>query len=74
MNTGPDNTEGIHSGEWVTPAGNAATMFYRGDSTDWNTISAITATSPIGPGGFEPPFSESKSDVLPLDEGPVRGR
>ena len=28
--------------------------------------------SPIGPGGFEPPFSDPKSDVLPLDEGPVR--
>ncbi len=25
----------------------------------------------IAPGGFEPPFSESKSDVLPLDEGAI---
>lgn len=41
MNNGPDNSDGIHSGEWVTPAGGNATMFYRGDSTDWNTISAI---------------------------------
>ena len=24
---------------------------------------------PIAPGGFEPPFSDPKSDVLPLDEG-----
>ena len=23
----------------------------------------------IAPGGFEPPFSDPKSDVLPLDEG-----
>src|SRR6184192_1449527 len=25
----------------------------------------------IGPGGFEPPFPDPKSGVLPLDEGPV---
>jgi hypothetical protein len=25
--------------------------------------------SKIAPGGFEPPFSDPKSDVLPLDEG-----
>jgi hypothetical protein len=27
--------------------------------------------SPIGPGGFEPPLTDPKSAVLPLDEGPV---
>jgi hypothetical protein len=27
------------------------------------------ATAGIAPGGFEPPFSDPKSDVLPLDEG-----
>src|ERR1041384_3319280 len=26
----------------------------------------------IGPGGFEPPYPDPKSGVLPLDEGPVR--
>ena len=25
----------------------------------------------VGPGGFEPPFADPKSAVLPLDEGPV---
>lgn len=27
----------------------------------------------IAPGGFEPPFSGPKPDVLPLDEGAVVG-
>lgn len=27
--------------------------------------------NPIGPGGFEPPLTDPKSAVLPLDEGPV---
>ncbi len=26
----------------------------------------------IGPGGFEPPYPDPKSGVLPLDEGPAR--
>ena len=26
----------------------------------------------VGPGGFEPPLTDPKSAVLPLDEGPVR--
>jgi hypothetical protein len=26
----------------------------------------------IGPGGFEPPLTDPKSAVLPLDEGPAR--
>ncbi len=25
----------------------------------------------IGPGGFEPPYPDPKSGVLPLDEGPA---
>jgi hypothetical protein len=25
----------------------------------------------VGPGGFEPPLTDPKSAVLPLDEGPV---
>jgi hypothetical protein len=29
--------------------------------------------TPIGPGGFEPPLTDPKSAVLPLDEGPVLG-
>src|SRR5690348_1718686 len=33
-----------------------------------------TARSVIAPGGFEPPFSDPKSDVLPLDEGAARDR
>ena len=32
---------------------------------------AIGSAGEIGPGGFEPPFSDPKSDVLPLDEGPA---
>ena len=33
-------------------------------------VSHETLTS-IGPGGFEPPLTDPKSAVLPLDEGPV---
>src|SRR3954468_7362329 len=29
--------------------------------------------SAVGPGGFEPPLTDPKSAVLPLDEGPVWG-
>ena len=36
------------------------------------TGSAVAGT--IGPGGFEPPFADPKSAVLPLDEGPARGK
>ena len=36
-------------------------------------VSDVVGVSPramrIAPGGFEPPFSDPKSDVLPLDEG-----
>src|SRR5207247_8572676 len=28
----------------------------------------------IGPGGFEPPYPDPKSGVLPLDEGPATNR
>jgi hypothetical protein len=31
----------------------------------------LKAVSSIGPGGFEPPLTDPKSAVLPLDEGPV---
>src|SRR5690348_18304360 len=40
----------------------------RGRSRRGSGLKAYT-TSRIAPGGFEPPFSDPKSDVLPLDEG-----
>ena len=33
----------------------------------------VREVNPIAPGGFEPPFSDPKSDVLPLDEGAKLG-
>src|SRR5690349_16698910 len=32
---------------------------------------SVNPFAPIGPGGFEPPLTDPKSAVLPLDEGPV---
>ena len=34
-----------------------------------NGTMALGIPGVIAPGGFEPPFSDPKSDVLPLDEG-----
>jgi hypothetical protein len=36
-------------------------------------LPAVSSSCTIAPGGFEPPFSDPKSDVLPLDEGAVKG-
>lgn len=36
-----------------------------------SAVDAAEAGGPIGPGGFEPPFPDPKSGVLPLDEGPA---
>lgn len=47
---GPDTSPGPHEGHWLTPAGNPATLFYRGDTTDWNTVSAIMR-NPMASGG-----------------------
>src|SRR5438132_10450119 len=35
-------------------------------------IMELGARMGIGPGGFEPPYPDPKSGVLPLDEGPAR--
>ncbi len=34
-----------------------------------SVVMSAVCPLPIAPGGFEPPFSDPKSDVLPLDEG-----
>jgi hypothetical protein len=40
-----------------------------GDMVRFDSLLAPDPASRIAPGGFEPPFSDPKSDVLPLDEG-----
>ena len=37
------------------------------------TYLIVAGLEPIAPGGFEPQFSDPKSDVLPLDEGAKLG-
>lgn len=46
---GPEHHPGIETREWQTPAGNVATMTYRADTTDWNTVSACLV-NPYGGG------------------------
>src|SRR4051794_32262895 len=38
----------------------------------WRSKLEQVFVSSIGPGGFEPPLTDPKSAVLPLDEGPVK--
>jgi FkbM family methyltransferase len=52
QNGGPNNAAGIYLSEWDTPGGNLATLFYRGGTSDWNTISACLL-NPMGPTGDE---------------------
>ena len=35
-------------------------------------LHCVVLEATIAPGGFEPPFSDPKTDVLPLDEGALR--
>jgi hypothetical protein len=37
---------------------------------NWSSKLEQLFLSSIGPGGFEPPLTDPKSAVLPLDEGP----
>ena len=39
--------------------------------TNWSSKLEQFFVSLIGPGGFEPPLTDPKSAVLPLDEGPA---
>jgi hypothetical protein len=46
---GPEYHHGTETRMWQTPAGNGATLTYRADTTDWNTISACLL-NPYGGG------------------------
>jgi FkbM family methyltransferase len=37
---GPSSHPGLETRQWQTPGGNVATMTYRADTSDWNTVSA----------------------------------
>jgi hypothetical protein len=47
--TGPSSHPGLETRSWQTPGGNVATMTYRADTSDWNTVSACLR-NPYGGG------------------------
>lgn len=56
-----------------TGDGRGETGMHRGVAAVRKTVNPLVHRSvPIGPGGFEPPFADPKSAVLPLDEGPAQ--
>jgi FkbM family methyltransferase len=46
---GPTHHPGLETRQWPTPGGNVATLTYRADTTDWNTVSACLS-NPYGGG------------------------
>lgn len=46
---GPEHRPGLETRQWQTPAGNVATITYRADTSDWNTVSACLR-NPYGGG------------------------